>query len=210
MFRKILDLITDFKLTRQLLAMRYHGYFVEIGWFNSFRAHLPLDENNQPLPWLTYSFIEFIKKYLRPDMSLLEFGSGNSSLFYSKYIREVVAVEHNKEWYDSMSAQAPHNCTIIYKELEYGQDYSKTATSLDKIFDVIVVDGRDRANCIIHSEQYVAENGILVLDDAERPEYSDARNFLQERGYNCIEFWGIAPHYFHSKCTAVYFKGNMF
>lgn len=41
----------------------------------------------------------------------------------------------------------------------------------DSYFDVIVVDGRARPSCIRHAAKKLSPNGMLVLDNADRPYY---------------------------------------
>ena len=38
---------------------------------------------------------------------------------------------------------------LIHCELKYGGDYSKSVVSTDRKFSIIIVDGRDRVNCIL-------------------------------------------------------------
>ena len=73
-------------------------------------------------------------------------------------------------------------------------------------FDIIIVDGRDRVNCVKNSIDKLKENGIIILDDSERKEYNEAKEFLFYKGYKKIEFWGIAPGVFYNKCTTVFYK----
>jgi hypothetical protein len=59
------------------------------------------------LPWMTYRAIDYIKDNLSDDSVVFEFGSGGSTLFFSKHYKKVVSVEHEKKWHD-----------IILKELK--------------------------------------------------------------------------------------------
>lgn len=51
-------------------------------------------------PWLSQTAILFFEQYLTKEMVGFEYGSGFSTLFYSKKVKHIVAVEHHKEWYD--------------------------------------------------------------------------------------------------------------
>jgi hypothetical protein len=44
----------------------------------------------------------------------------------------------------------------------------------DGFFDLVVVDGRSRAACLDRAVPKIRPGGMLVLDDADRPEYADA------------------------------------
>src|SRR5690606_38282885 len=74
-------------------------YLKEIGWLESRFLSQPVDQNKNPIPWLTYSSIHFLDQVLTPELSLLEFGCGNSTIWYSKRVKRVVSVEHDKSYF---------------------------------------------------------------------------------------------------------------
>lgn len=78
---KFIGYFKNLKQSRMLLAMSNQGYFVETGWLKSVELGMPVDENGSPVPWATYSYIEFIKTFLKPHMHLFEYESGNSTIF---------------------------------------------------------------------------------------------------------------------------------
>jgi len=75
-------------------------------------------------------------------------------------------------------------------------------------FDIIVVDGRERVECIRHSLPALKEPGVILLDDAERPEYAAGIQFLKDRSFRRLDFWGIAPGMLDEKSTAVLYRPN--
>ena len=180
MFRKIartIKLLFDFKILNFLLAIRYHGYFVESGFFNSLRKNSAFDSNNKPLPWATYSYIEFVKKYLKKNMIVFEYGSGNSTCFYAELTSKVITIEHDSNWYNKVKNAMPQNVEIVFKKLEYGGEYANYINQTNSNYDLIVIDGRDRVNCIKNSISKLNTNGVIVLDDAEREDYSKGVKF---------------------------------
>jgi predicted O-methyltransferase YrrM len=50
-------------------------------------------------PWITYDVIDLLDKKLSLASSVFEYGGGGSTLFFVKRAKEVVTVEHDKEWY---------------------------------------------------------------------------------------------------------------
>ena len=44
---------------------------------------MPIDKNSNPLPWVTYGFIDFISERLNKSIDVFEYGSGNSTLWYA-------------------------------------------------------------------------------------------------------------------------------
>lgn len=189
-----------------LLSFGHKGYLASIGWFKSFDKQEALDNNGEPIPWVTYSYIDFIKPRLNKEFKIFEFGSGSSTLFYAKYVKKVVSVEHDEAWYNKIVKDKAPNSEMIFSTLETGGAYSKKAVELAELFDMIIVDGRDRVNCCINSLSALSAKGVLILDDSERPEYDKARVFLKDAGFRELSFSGISPGLFYLKATSVFYR----
>lgn len=207
-FKALADLIGKPKRLNALLSYGHKGYLATIGWFTAFDTHQAVDEAGQPLPWVTYSFIDFIKTRLNKELAIFEYGSGNSTLFYAKRVKRVVSVEHDEAWFNKIVKEKAGNAEMIFTQLEKGGTYSQKAKLLGEKFDVIIVDGRDRVNCCKHSIDALSTNGVLVLDDSEREIYQEARTFLTEKGFKELPFTGISPGLFYNKATSVFYKAD--
>ena len=203
--QKILHYIVRPGFSRFLLSLMHNGYLLEIGWYDTLFKKKIIDKEGKPIPWTTYSFIEFIKSYLKPDMFLFEYGSGNSTLFYADYVQQLISVEHDPKWYDKIKFLISDNCKLIFSEIT-SEEYVCPDELKKNKFDVIIIDGRRRNECIMKSELSLKETGIMVLDDSERIHYAEGIGYLTDKGYKRIDFWGIAPRYFHNKCTTVFYK----
>lgn len=68
-------------------------YLQENGFFND----EPSDKDGYT-PWYTYPAIDFLKDILKPEHKVIEYGSGYSTLFYSKRVKELFTVEHDLDW----------------------------------------------------------------------------------------------------------------
>lgn len=191
---------------KALLSYGHKGYLAKIGWFKSFDNRQAMDESGEPLPWVTYSFIDFIKTRLDKEMKIFEFGSGSSTLYYAKRVKRVLSVEHDEAWYNKIVKDKPENAEMIFSKLERGGAYCKKAIDSGEKFDVIIVDGRDRVNCCKNSIAALAPAGVIVLDDSHRANYEEAGIFLKEAGFKEISFTGIAPGLFYLKATSVFYK----
>lgn len=191
---------------RSLLSFGIKGYLAEIGWFNTLRNKTPVDENGDPIPWVTYSFIDFIKKRIQKEHRVFEFGSGNSTFFYAKHAGKVVSVEHDHDWFNKISATKPPNSEMIYCGLEPDGDYCRMPLSYQDKFNMIIVDGRDRVNCCMQAINALTEDGVIVLDDSERDFYSPAVHSLDKLGFKQLPFTGISPGLFYRKSTTIFYK----
>ena len=193
---------------RSLLSFGVKGYLAEIGWFSTLKSKAPVDENGDPIPWVTYSFIDFIKDRIRKQHQVFEFGSGNSTFFYAKLAGKVVSVEHDQDWFNKISATKPANTEMIFCALQPDGDYCRMPTTKDHKFNVIIVDGRDRVNCCMQSINALTEDGVIVLDDSEREFYLPAIHSLTGLGFKQLPFSGISPGLFYRKSTTVFYKEN--
>lgn len=195
------------KLIKGLLSLAFKGYFVETGWINSYLNKESLDPNGNPIPWLTYSFLDFIDGRLNKEQLLFEYGAGNSTLFYAKHVKKVTAVEHDKNWFERIRNQMPAHVAIKNIDLE-SEDYVNAILKEDQYFDIVIVDGRKRVACCKSAVQKLSPTGVLILDDAERTQYQPAIEYLLKQGFKQLPFSGIAIGAIHRKVTALFYKEN--
>jgi predicted O-methyltransferase YrrM len=142
------------------------------------------------IPYMNSNEIVDLTTYLHRDCEMLEIGGGNSTLFFSRIVKRLVTVEHNKEWSDKISndmksfSKCDWSLYVIepsfpqshpFQPAEPGQfdDYVNFISNLEKNqFDVILVDGRDRVRCAIASIPLLRKDGILIIHDFwNRPKY---------------------------------------
>ena len=171
-------------------------------------------------PWLPYLVTDYIKQ-LKPQR-VFEWGSGEStSFFFNIGVQHLSSIEHNKDWFDKVNEQLiskniihmgynfipfedgtigsnPAN-PVHYKSAstELGEvNFRRYVTFIDRLnnskFDLILIDGMSRASCLYHAASHVAENGCIILDNAERDYYMQNVAFLFE-GWERILFEGYGP-----------------
>jgi precorrin-6B methylase 2 len=97
---------------------------------------------------------------------------------------------------------------MIFCELHAGGQYSKMPASMGLKFDIIIVDGRDRVNCCLQSLTALTDQGVVVLDDSERENYTEAIHFFQKKGFKELSFSGISPGLFYRKSTSVFYRAE--
>ena len=161
-------------------------------------------------PWIANEVTNFLKKNIKKNTFILEFGSGNSTIFFSKLTKNLFSVEHNKDWYNKIKNKLENDVTYILKSIDYisRPPINKTFYNCDTIeqllgqsipdgyFDIIIIDGIDRVNCAYESINKLKKNGILVLDDSNRIE-----NPASDGSYEPIKLLvqGWEEHRFRSK-----------
>jgi len=205
---KIVRLIREPRLTRELLALASVGYLQDSGWNRSLLERLPVDAHGRPIPWMTLPFIDFIATRLTAALRVFEYGCGNSTLYYADHVGSVTSVEHDVEWHRTMQAHGKRNVTILLQALERDADYARTAAAAGGGFHLVIVDGRDRVNCVRQGVLALTPDGCVVLDDSEREEYQPAADFLRDAGFRRLDFWGVAPGLSYRKCTTIFYRSD--
>jgi precorrin-6B methylase 2 len=183
------------------LAVLFDSHLRQQGWFNSYDNE-PTDKDGNPLPWMPYSFINFADDRLDSDFRVFEYGSGNSTRWLAERVGEVVAVEHEPEWYTFVKQRVPQNATVIQQDK---RNYPQAISEFGE-FDIVIIDGLRRNESIRASLAHLSPSGIVIVDDANREEYSDGYQLLEENGFQRIEFRGMGPYSSAAQTTAVYYR----
>jgi hypothetical protein len=201
-----------FGLKRAGLFSRFQlstsGYLYKMGWFESYRAGMPINANGLPIPWMTYAAIYFLGNRIHPEMEVFEYSCGNSTLWWSTRVKNIISCEHDREWFERMKSAAPSNASLHHIELEYGGAYSQKISEYRNKFDVIVIDGRDRVNCAKNCLSALKENGVVVWDNSDRDEYCEGYNYLKANGFRRLDFSGMGPVNLDDWCTSIFYRSN--
>lgn len=127
--------------------------------------------------WMHDSERAIIEKYLTPEVIMMEWGSGGSTIEFSCKVKEYYSVEHNLEWYNVVKDAIPQNVTLFYKEIKplpenYNQseykhysEYLDVVYQIGKKFDVVLIDGRARRLCALKIIPYLKPNSIVIIHD---------------------------------------------
>ncbi len=194
------------KLVAGYSLLKKGNYLSQVGWLESFRQSLPCEENKLPLPWYTYSAIAFLGKRINKGMAVFEYGSGNSTIWWSVRAAKVVSCEHDLEWYHRMKSKFGNDVEYLYYALVPGGDYSKALLKYNNVFDIIVIDGRDRVNCAKGSLSALKSSGVIIWDNSDREEYIEGYDFLTANGFRRLDFDGMGPINVSGWCTSVFYR----
>jgi hypothetical protein len=91
-----------------------------------------------------------------------------------------------------------------FKGLSFKKFVTKIDDFEDASFDLIIVDGRCRAACIIYALDKLAPGGYLLLDNSEREHYTEIMNLLNELEMERQDFYGSGPNSTDSWQTSVW------
>lgn len=106
-------------------------------------------------------------------MSVLEYGPGESTRIIqkNKNVTLIDSIEHNEAWAARGKEGFDHKVKVTIEPDEFKYPYVKGRTNK---YDLIFIDGTARVNCLMLAPFRLRKDGIVILHDAERPEYKQA------------------------------------
>lgn len=138
-------------------------------------------------PWFVMGAITYLEDEFLEDpygdlsFKAFEWGCGGSTLWLSQRTKSVVALEHDREWVEKTRAELDKygitNVSMVLKQLDRG--YVEYIDEFpDEYFDIIMIDGRRRSDCLRRAIRKLRIGGALVLDDSQRQEYQGAQGVV--------------------------------
>ncbi len=192
----------------RLLIRNPKSYLHTSGWMKSIAEKCPLDNDGNAYPWMNYALIRLLNQRLQKDFRVFEFGSGFSTLFFAKRVGTITSVEYNPDWYEDIRRRLPDNAEVIFQEQDYNGQYCRTIGRIGGQFDIILVDGRDRVNCVFTSLPYLSERGVILLDDTHRAHYHEAVNKLKSKDFRALTIEGLKPSGTEMAETTILYRDN--
>jgi hypothetical protein len=132
----------------------------------------------------------------------------DSQLFYSNMVGSVDSVEYDKFWFDKLKPDLPQNVKLHYKEKSVDGEYCRVIQSSESLYDIVVVDGRDRVNCIKQSIGMLKAGGVVLLDDSQRERYIDGINYARSEGFRTLDFEGLKSTGLTLDRTTILYRDN--
>ena len=193
-------------LTALLTPIRFS---LHTGHFRSSLRSAALDRYGAPIPWYTYPAIDFVDTKDFSTKTVLEFGSGNSTLWWAKRCQRIVSFDSDPKWFAYVKSKAPANAEVIL----IPDDLTGIEGHLQgSKFDVIIIDGLDRLKAASRSIELLQPDGAILFDNSEGYWGGDATReypilqLLRTAGLSRIDFYGYAPGVILQHCTSLFFK----
>ncbi len=210
--RKMKEYIYLLKEIRVYKSLFFHrggdGILLKNGWMSSKQTNSIIDGKGNPIPWYTYSAISFLNEYDLSAEEVFEWGSGYSTFYYTDRVKSIRTVENNEKWYRKVKdkvAERKH-VTCLFRNSE--EEYVRAICENSENYSIIVVDGEYREMCGKEAVDHLKSEGVIILDDSERQEYSELKDYLLKKNFKSLNFWGIAAGISYLKCTSIYYRPN--
>jgi len=169
------------------------------GHFRSSLKMAAVTRHGDPLPWYA-------------GKTVLEFGGGQSTLWWAAHAASVVTFEADRAWHDRIKIGMPANVDLNLVPREHGKQdafhvTNMLATKPIQKYDVVIIDGLTRGDLFDIACKYVAPNGIIICDNAEGYGFYEG---FKDRGFNRVDFYGNAPGILLPHCTSIFFNATSF
>lgn len=186
-------------------------FSIETGHLRSSLASRAMDRHGDPLPWFTYSAIQFLLMKNFQEKTVLEWGSGQSTLFWAKRAKSVFSLEADQKWFEKIKSSAPRNVSLHLVKFDVSDVDPLIA---GQSFDVIVCDGMDRYACAAKSISHIAPDGVIIVDNSDgnqgpKPGYGFIELYRQNN-FSRIDFYGFPPGNSVQQCTSLFFRETCF
>lgn len=128
--------------------------------------------------------LENILRKFNPN-TVFEWGPGKSTEIISSYesVYLIDSVEHDINWY-AITKEKLENNDKVRLILEEDRNLYYDTPGRVTGYDLVFVDGRSREKCLDHAINILNEDGVVILHDAERPDYRYAIDMYK------YKFWG--------------------
>jgi len=136
----------------------------------------------------------FLEKYLNPNDILLEWGSGNGTLYFSGLVKKVISIEHDIDWYNMIKkvielfdiknieqyhipAHTPNPVPCRYAQFK---DYIEFPKQNNLQFTKVLIDGRARKYCARSIADYINQNCVVFIHDFNREDYQKVLKYYDK------------------------------
>ena len=172
-------------------------------WLRARRGHVP------ERPWIVPAAIGWLRRNVRSSWSILELGSGRSTVWFARRAGEVISLEDNEYWYERTRERvATAKLVNVELRLRAIEAFPGEVSSLpDARFDLVVVDFLEapavsRIDVLRPAREKVRPGGHLLLDDSDRPGYGEAYELLA--GWRERRFVGVKDEWPEACETAIF------
>lgn len=142
-------------------------------------------------------------------MNIFEYGSGFSTLYLSDKVHSITSIEFDRDWFEKMrdNLNTKDNCEVVYRPEP--ENYNVAIKEYEEnFFDVIIVDGRDRKECVKHIIPYLSDGGVIILDDSWKTKFAEVFEYFKQNGFKQLSFSGLKAGGLIVEQTTVFYRNK--
>ena len=200
--------ILKISVLRALWALVKDGYLKEEGWFHSFCSKSAINTLHEPIPWINYSMLHFLTPRLPKNISILEFGGGNSTLYWATKVNQVVTVEHDALWIDYLKDKFSNIPNIHLITANSDEGYETAPRNLNKKFQFIVIDGIRRIECANYAINLLSPEGCILFDDTQFSEHKEIFEIMKKNEFKELRISGAKPIQNDRSEATIFYRPN--
>jgi len=159
-------------------------------------------------PWITPGSIEHLEKTLTPDLDVIEFGAGGSTLFFARRCRSVLSFEANQTWYDKV-VKFRDKRKLSNIEIHLIKDRKEILPIINgRKFDVAMIDSdidvqsRPEQLQQIKDGLFIKPRAMIIVDNYDVDYAGNPDSYLGE--FSSVAF---NEHRYQGKGTKIYTRG---
>ena len=198
----------------------HRNFLAPIGWLKSRQLRKPVDAEGSPIPWLTYPSLSFLRAIDSEKMSVIEFGGGASTAWFSQKFKTVLCIESDPGYKADIEQLVGPNTTVldfsqivpgpspfeVPKEIlesdeaelpsSHREDFLRRLHFLAESLceaDVIVIDGGPRNTYLWLARQYCKTESLIVVDNSDQPYTQMGLSQFSSPEFLKIPFSGLHP-----------------
>ena len=114
-------------------------------------------------------------------------------------------MEYDEKWLHIVKSQVPENVKLIFQAQDVDGEYCRVISATKDKYDVVIVDGRDRLNCMKQSMSAVSARGVILLDESQIERYQEGIDFAKARGFKALNLEGLKATGTEVDCTTIFY-----
>lgn len=187
-------------------------FSLRTGHFISSLARKAVDPKGNALPWYTYPAIDFLAERDFTGKLILEFGGGQSTIWWAERSAKVITIEQDEDWAARIRRTVGQNVEVFHVPVDRETRTVEPIRQLLKDrayppFDLVIIDGHLRQELVAVAFEFLAENGAVVMDNAEGRQFQE---MLQPHNCMRVDFYGFPPGVSRRHSTSIAFRAGAF
>ena len=141
---------------------------------------------------------------IRPNV--FQFASGHATLWWCSRATLVVSVEDNKQLHSDLTQNKSDNVSDQFARTR-GSNIDALSKQKSQ-FDLLVIDGSHRKDCIENCFNKLSDNGVVAVDSSHWVGLKTCLSMFEERVFRQLEFYGIGPRNGQLWDTSIFYRSN--